>query len=315
MWFKNFFRKKAPTHQRPEPYKVLLPTHQTLPFVFCSPHSGRHYPERLIRMSRLGPKDLRKSEDFFVDLLFAQAPSYGAPLIHATYPRAYIDLNREPYELDPLMFSDKLPPFAVKNSERVFAGFGSIPRVVMQNMDIYPKKLLFAREQSRIEEIHKPYHRCLKELVDTTKARFGWVGVIDCHSMPANRSLSTPSLGSWSPQGEIKPARNPDFVIGDRYGGSCAPSLSNWVEGTLQAMGYTVVRNNPYAGGFTTHHYGQPQRKVHVLQIEINRRLYMNEKRLAVIPNALQDLRSNLSCLIKSLAHFNLAATHLAAAE
>lgn len=315
MWFKTFFRKKATVHQKLGPYEVRQPAHQTLPFVFSSPHSGRHYPDRLIRMSRLGPKDLRKSEDFFVDLLFAHAPAYGAPLIYSDYPRAYIDLNREPYELDPLMFSDKLPPFAIKNSERVFAGLGSIPRVVMQDMEIYPKKLLFAREQSRIEGIHKPYHRRLKELVYKTKARFGWAGVIDCHSMPASRSLSMLSLGGWSSSGENKPDRNPDFVIGDRYGGSCAPNLSDWVEGTLQAMGYTVARNNPYAGGFTTRHYGQPHHGIHVLQIEINRRLYVNEKRLALIPKATQELQTNLNFLIKSLAQLDLSVTHSSAAE
>ncbi|HXV73879.1 MAG TPA: N-formylglutamate amidohydrolase [Sphingomonadales bacterium] len=315
MWFKRFVRKKTPPRQGPGPYEVSQALHQTLPFIFNSPHSGRHYPERLIRMSRLKPKDLRKSEDCFVDLLFDQAPSLGAPLIHATFPRAYIDLNREPYELDPLMFSDKLPPYAVKDSERVFAGFGAIPRVVGQDMDIYPKKLLFAREQSRIEGIHKPYHRRLKELVDKTRARFGWAAVIDCHSMPSNRSVSMLSLGRWVSSEEEGPARNPDFVLGDRYGGSCAGALTDWVEGTLKARGYTVARNNPYAGGYTTRHYGRPQFGVHALQIEINRRLYMNEKRLAIVPDAFEALKANLGRLIKSLARLDLSFERQAAAE
>jgi len=315
MWLiKRFARKSAP-RQGPGPYEVSLPLHQALPVVFNSPHSGRHYPERLVKMSRLKPKDLRKSEDCFVDLLFDQAPSLGAPLIRATFPRAYIDLNREPYELDPLMFSDPLPPFAVKDSERVFAGFGAIPRVVAQDMDIYPKKLLFAREQSRIESIHKPYHRRLKELIDKTKAKFGWAAVLDCHSMPSNRSISMLALGRWISTDDETPAQNPDFVLGDRYGASCGPMLTEWVEGTLKAMGYTVARNNPYAGGYTTRHYGKPPFGVHALQIEINRRLYMSEKRLAIIPDAFEALKGNLARLIQSFGRLDLSAEQQAAAE
>ena len=314
MWFK-LLKRKTPPRQSPGPYEVSLPAHQSMALVFNSPHSGRQYPERLLRMSRLRPKDLRKSEDCFVDLLFDQAPQLGAPLIHATYPRVYIDLNREPYELDPLMYSDKLPPYAVKDSERVFAGFGTIPRVVAQDMDIYPKKLLFAREQSRIESIHKPYHRRLKELIDKTKAKFGWAAVLDCHSMPANRSVSMLSIGRWASNDEEGPAQNPDFVLGDRYGSSAAPALTEWVEGTLSAMGYTVARNNPYAGGYTTRHYGKPPLGVHALQIEINRRLYMNEKRLVLLPEPFAALKANLARLIRSLASLDLSIEQQAAAE
>jgi N-formylglutamate amidohydrolase len=314
MWFKRFVRK-TPPRQGPGPYEVLSPAHQGMAVVFNSPHSGRHYPERLFKMSRLKPKDLRKSEDCFVDLLFDQAPLLGAPLIRATYPRVYVDLNREPYELDPLMFSDKLPPFAVKDSERVFSGFGTIPRVVAQDMDIYPKKLLFAREQSRIESIHKPYHRRLKELIDKTKAKFGWAAVIDCHSMPSNRSVSMLSIGRWVTPEDEGPSQNPDFVLGDRYGASCTPQLTDWVEGTLKGMGYTVARNNPYAGGYTTRHYGKPPLGVHALQIEINRRLYMSEKRIAILPDAFEALKVNLGKLVASLRRLDLSIDLPAAAE
>ncbi len=270
--------KARTTFFGPAPFDIELPVTQTQAFVFNSPHSGRYYPERLLRLSRLDAIDLRRSEDFFVDLLFEAAPSAGAPLLKATYPRVYIDLNREPYELDPTMFYDRLPPYANRESDRVYAGYGSIPRVVAYDMDIYKTKLRFTKEQSRIENIHKPYHRTLRDLLGKTRSMFGWAALIDCHSMPSNRSISMLSLGRFSAKEEA--GSNPDIVLGDRYGHSCAPELTGLIETTLQKMGYSVLRNNPYAGGFCTKQYGKPADDIHAIQIEINRSLYMDEVNL-----------------------------------
>lgn len=313
MWITPFSQRSRSSG--PGPYEVLEPNEQKLPFVFSSPHSGRHYPERLLRLSRLGARDLRRSEDCFVDLLFDHAPECGAPLLKATYPRVYVDLNREPYELDPGMFEDRLPPYAVRDSERVACGFGAIPRVVAADMEIYSGKLAFAREQSRIEGIHKPYHRRLRELLDGTRARFGWVGLIDCHSMPSSRSLSMMNLGRFVPRGRSDAPSNPDFVLGDRYGASCAGRLTDWLEGTLKKMGYTVARNNPYAGGYCTRHYGRPQGGVHAIQLEINRRLYMRERRYAIDQAGFERLKHDLASLMRALADLDLSLARRAAAE
>ena len=303
------------TSYGPGPYDVMLPKAQTVPLVFNSPHSGRHYPERLVRLSRLDPNELRRSEDFFVDLLFDHVPQAGAPFLKATYPRIYIDLNREPYELDPSMFVDKLPPYANTESDRVYAGFGTIPRVVALDQDIYKTRLKFAKEQSRIESIHKPYHRRLKDLVEKTTAVFGWAAVIDCHSMPSSRSISMLSLGRFVSRENKNRNSNPDIVLGDRYGRSCSPALTDCIEETLKQQGYSVVRNNPYAGGFCTAHYGKPAKGIHTIQIEINRRLYMNEKKQTPMVHELEKLRANMEKLVGALTKLNLGITRRAAAE
>lgn len=300
----------------PAPYDEELPRVQTMPFVFASPHSGRHYPERLLRLSRLDFDDLRRSEDFYVDLLVDHAPDAGAPLLKATYPRVYVDLNREPYELDPGMFEDRLPPYAVKDSERVYAGFGAIPRVVAVDLDIYKAKLLFAREQNRIENIHKPYHRRLRDLLEKTKSLFGWAVLIDCHSMPSNRSASMVSLGRrFTTRQRQKEPFNPDIVLGDRHGISCSPLLSAFIEEAFTSLGYSVARNSPYAGGYCTLNYGKPAKGVHAIQIEVNRALYMNEATLEPHMPTFVKLQDDLAYVMERLASLNLGTSRKLAAE
>ena len=315
----NFGKPPKPDNGKPSygpgPYDVLMPDTQSVPLIFNSPHSGRHYPQRLLRLSRLDAMELRRSEDFFVDLLFDHAPDAGAPFLKATYPRVYIDLNREPYELDPSMFSDKLPPYANTESDRVYSGFGSIPRVVALDQDIYKTRLEFAMEQSRIESIHKPYHRRLKDLVEKTSAVFGWTALIDCHSMPASRSMSMLSLGRFVARDDNERNSNADIVLGDRYGRSCSSDLTDCIEATLRDMGYSVSRNNPYAGGYCTAHYGKPSRGIHAIQIEINRRLYMNEKKQSPRVHDLEKLRDDMKTLVSELARLNLGVTRRQAAE
>ncbi len=245
----------------PPAFEVLLPERQTAPVVFASAHSGRNYPAAFIEAARLDPLGLRRSEDSFVDELFAGVPSVGAPLLSATFPRAYCDPNREAWELDPSMFADDLPPWVNTTSARVGAGLGTLARVVATGETIYRDKLTFADAEFRVESCWKPYHERLSGLIAETRARFGACLLIDCHSMPAHASRGAP----------------PDFVLGDVHGTACSARVTRLVEQVLADQGYAVRRNDPYAGGYVTRHYGRPREGVHALQIEIARRLYMDE--------------------------------------
>jgi N-formylglutamate amidohydrolase len=254
----------------PSPLAVEAPARQTVPVVYASPHSGNIYPPDFVAQARLDITNLRRSEDAFIDELFAAAPRLGAPLLKALFPRAYVDPNREPFELDPAMFADSLPPFVNTRSPRVSAGLGTIARVVASGAEIYRAKLSFAEARARIDALYRPYHARLAELVDATAAQFGHAVLIDCHSMP--------SVGG--PMDRDPGRRRVDFVLGDCFGASCAPALTAGVERYLRDLGYAVARNDPYAGGFTTRHYGRPGDGRHALQIEINRALYMDEARI-----------------------------------
>lgn len=247
------------------PFEVRTSAEQRVPFVFNSPHSGRHYPERFLAMARLDRDQIRRSEDCYVDELFGGVVGLGAPMLAANFPRAYLDVNREPWELDPRMFVEPVPSFANIRSARVAGGLGTVPRLVGEGLDIYPGRLPLAEAVTRIESVYKPYHDTLKRLLTRTHARFGFAVLIDCHSMPA--SVRTGENGM-----------RPDFIVGDRFGTSASRALTESAIGFLMAMGYTVAHNKPYAGGFITEHYGRPPRNLHALQIEINRGLYMNER-------------------------------------
>lgn len=245
---------------------VHAPVSQTVPLVFSSPHSGRDYTPEFVASTRLNEVTLRRSEDGFVDELFAGIPALGAPLLTANFPRAYCDANREAWELDQAMFEDKLPAWVNTTSPRAGAGFGTIARVVANGEAIYGHRLHFGEAQHRVRECWQPYHDALQGLVEDTRARFGICILIDCHSMPASATAAH------------RPP--PDVVLGDAYGASCAPALVRATETFFSTRRYAFKRNDPYAGGFVTRHYGRPQRGVHALQIEFARRLYMNEATL-----------------------------------
>lgn len=248
---------------------VQAPAEQTVPVVFASPHSGRCYPADFVAASRLDPLALRRSEDSFVDELFAAVPRHGAPLIAARFPRAFCDPNREPYELDPAMFSEPLPPHANTRSPRVAAGLGTIARVVASGAEIYRERLPVAEVERRISQYYRPYHARLRALVDETRRRFGWSLLVDCHSMP--------SVGG--PMDRDTGLSRVDVVLGDCFGAACSAEVTAVADAAFRERGYRVVRNTPYAGGFTTRHYGQPRNGSHALQIELNRALYMDEAR------------------------------------
>lgn len=269
---------------------VVCPERHTVPIIFNSPHSGAEYPAEFVASSSLDLPTLRRSEDAFVDQLFGDAPLFGAPLIKALFPRAFLDVNREPFELDPTMFTDDLPGHVNTRSMRVAGGLGTIARVVADGKMIYRDKLSFADASDRIEKLYHPYHEQLSRLIAETRRLFGCAVVIDCHSMP--------SQSVYAPLGETRP---PEIILGDRYGSSCDGLITETVGNILGDLGYKVVRNNPYAGGYITDYYGRPQEGQHTLQIEINRSLYMDERK--IVPTAGFDrLKRDISNLISQLA-------------
>ncbi|MEQ8639964.1 MAG: N-formylglutamate amidohydrolase [Alphaproteobacteria bacterium] len=290
-----------------------MPNVQTAPLVISSPHSGRLYPACFLAASRLSLADLRRSEDAYVDIMVAAAPSLGLPLLAARLARAFIDLNREPFELDPAMFADVLPGSVNVRSARVAAGLGTIARCAGDGMEIYKRKLGLAEIMDRITSYYYPYHRALGRLIHRTRDSFGQCVVLDCHSMPSQRRAAAaggrtrPGTGAlrggrsrqaglWPPTGS-----GADIVLGTRYGRSCDPALAALVGDYFENRGYRVAHNQPYAGGHITARHGQPATGVHALQIEINRALYMDEATLRPRP-ALATLTADMTGLMHAVA-------------
>ena len=286
----------------PAPFVLTEPARQTAPVVYVSPHSGRHYPPDFVAGSRLSAHDLRASEDIYVDQLFAAAPAQGTPLLQAVYARAYLDVNREAWELDPAMFNGPLPDYVNVKSGRVAAGLGTIARVVANGTAIYADKLDFDDALHRVRSVYQPYHAETERLIDQTMARFDTALLVDCHSMPSVG-------GSWGDM-KLKSLTNvPDFILGDRYGRSCAPVVTDVAETVLRDLGYGVVRNRPYSGGYNTRHYGTPSTGRHALQIEINRALYVDEDTLEQNAgfDALQDAMTQLINALNGISPNDLA--------
>lgn len=277
-----------PEHENAQlaPVVVYAPAIQTVPFVFASAHSGRHYPADFVAAARLDPLSLRRSEDSFVDALFGDVPTHGAPLLAATFPRAFCDPNREPWELDPGMFEEKLPPWVNTTSARVGAGLGTIAKVVGSGETIYRGKLHFSEAEARVRTFWQPFHEALRGQIEATRVRFGYCLLIDCHSMPCSSMAPKP------------PA---DFVLGDAHGTACSPRATRHIEKLLSGMGYWVRRNDPYAGGYITRHYGRPREGVHAVQLEINRGLYMDEARIEPITR-FAEVRRDLGLFVEALA-------------
>src|SRR5215469_15810060 len=248
------------------PFEVIEPAEWRGAIVFNSPHSGRVYPAGFLATARLDISTLRRSEDSFVDELIVGTVRRGHPVMRAHFPRCYVDVNREPYELDPRMFEGRLPSFANTRSMRVAGGLGTVARVVGESQEIYGQRIPVEDAIRRIEGLYKPYHRALRRLFTRLHREFGAAVLIDCHSMP-----STAGAKDERPRADI--------VLGDRYGTSCVPAIAETVETVLRSRGYAVSRNKPYAGGFITEHYGTPAVGLHAIQLELNRALYMDERR------------------------------------
>lgn len=264
-----------------EPFRIHRPLRQTVPFVLASPHSGRDYPESFVAMSRLGRISLRRSEDAFVDELFGGAVALGAPMIAARFPRAFLDVNRAPSEIDSAMFEGRLPVAVDSPSPRVTAGLGVIPRIVRDGAEIYRAKLSPREAELRLTRLHRPYHAALSQLIAETLETFGVAVVIDCHSMPSAAAI-------------------PDIVLGDRYGMAAAPLLTRAAEIAFENQAFSHARNAPYAGGYTTILHGRRDRDVHALQVEINRGLYLDEERIEHAPRY-AEIRDRLSAALGQL--------------
>jgi len=267
------------------PFVVIEPMHRTAPLIFASPHSGRRYPRELLADARVALISLRRSEDAYVDELFAGAAAHGATVLSATIARAFVDLNRDPGELDPDMFESGPPNSVHTASARVQAGLGAIPRISGDGQQIYRRKLHLHEADHRIATVHRPYHAMLRNLIAETKQHFGCAVLVDCHSMPSS----------------ARGAHAPDIVLGDRFGASCHPSVTALAEATLRRLGYRVARNAPFAGGHTTQTYGRPIEGVHALQIEISRALYVDERTLER-PNGYVRVRADMSRLAEALS-------------
>ena len=274
------------------PFDVLEPPRLAGPLVFDSPHSGSRYPKTFLAVSRLDPLTLRRSEDAFVDELFLPCVALGAPLLRAHFPRAFLDVNREPYELDPRMFDGPLPDYCNTRSLRVAAGLGAIPRVVGDAQPIYRGRLPVADALARIAGLHRPYHQRLAGLIERTRVRFGVSILIDCHSMPST----------------LADAGSLDVVLGDRFGAAAAPWVVEALESALIARGLRVRRNKPYAGGYVTEHYGAPAAGRHAVQVEVNRALYMDEARMVKLGRA-ATLAESLQAAAAALARRATAET------
>ena len=272
-----------------EPIEIVRPVRSSVPVILSSPHSGQLYPPCLIRGARVHMSQLRRLEDAFVDQLFDMAPAMGAPLLRARFARAFIDANREAFEVDPDLLDEPLPPHANGQSAKARAGLGTIPSRIAGE-PIYRTRLSLDEVERRVRVAYWPYHHALQQLIDDGRRHFGQILLLDCHSMP-----SFNANGALSPDG---PANGMiDIALGDRFGSSCAPTIMHRAETFLKSRGLRVARNRPYAGGHITAHYGQPHLGVHALQIEIRRGLYMDESKLR-LNGLLDSIKASLGGLL-----------------
>jgi N-formylglutamate deformylase len=248
-------------------YHLSLPRRRTTSVVFASPHSGRDYPAEFLQATILDERAIRSSEDAFIDELLAGVPGFGAPLIAARAPRAYLDLNRGADELDPAVVEGAQ---SYAHNPRVVSGLGVIPRVVSGGRAIYSGKIGLAEARARLSAFWFPYHQKLQELLDESRAMFGQAVLIDVHSMPHEAMDSVAH----------RSGRRPQIVVGDRYGAAAAAEVTDRVEQAFRDRGYQVARNAPFAGAYIAQTYGRPGIRQHAVQIEMDRALYMDERRI-----------------------------------
>mgnify|MGYP001168020103 FL=1 len=281
--------QKLPFLQQSASEIVLhTPRDQTSPVVLASPHSGRSYSSEFLRLARVPLAELRRSEDCFVDELFVDSVADGSPFLQALFPRCLLDVNRSPTELDQRLFEGLLPHYIDGNSIRVRAGLGVIPRLASNGAEIYSRRLKIDVARQRLLTYYFPYHKILRAMLDNTREQFGHVMLLDCHSMP---SLT----------GAVRLEQGPDIVLGNQYGRSSSSGVIDLVEDILRCSGYVVERNVPYAGAFVTRYYGRPESGYEVLQLEINRALYMNEQKFFRGPN-FSKVRADMKTLVTKLS-------------
>lgn len=280
-------------------FKLFEPDVQTTAVIFASPHSGRNYPWSFLRRSVLDELAIRSSEDAFMDKLISSAPACGAPVLAATMPRAFLDLNRASDEFDPAVIDGVKQ---VSHNPRIASGLGVIPRVVSNGRAIYRGKLKLAEAHDRIATYWRPYHDQLADMVRNTHRDFGEAILVDCHSMPHEAVDSVTKTG----------LARPEVVLGDRFGASADSAIVERIETIFLQAGLRVSRNAPFAGAFTTLHYGRPSRRQHAIQIEIDRSLYMNE--MLVRPNGNFDsFRSLMTRVVAEISEIGRKKLRMAA--
>ena len=249
-------------------YDLTRPAQWVGGMIVASPHSGRVYPDWFLAGSVLGRRDLRSSEDAFVDRLIAGAPGLGAVTLTARMPRCLVDLNRAPDEIDPAVVRGVARhPL----NQRTLAGLGVIPRVVAQGRLIHARPIERAEADRRIAAYWRPYHVALAALIAEALDRFGQAVLIDMHSMPHDAIA------------HVKGPR-PDIVLGNRHGLSASAPVTEIIASAFQDQGWAVRRNSPFAGAHICAAYGRPSRNCHAVQIEIDRSLYMDEAALRPLP-------------------------------
>lgn len=245
------------------PVRTLLPPRGLSPLVVDSPHSGRLYPADFHYTCPLSL--LRATEDFRVDELVESATDAGATVIMAEFPRSYIDVNRAPNDIDPALLADPWPE-PLHPTERTPLGLGLVRRLCMTGVPVYAAPLKAAEILARLDHCYRPYHAALDAALRVRRDQFGFAVLLNCHSMP--------SRGADDPQ-----AARADFVLGDREGKSCDPAHVAKAAELLQSLGYRVALNKPYKGMEIVRRWGRPESGTHALQIEINRGLYMDERK------------------------------------
>ena len=237
---------------------------EKFPIIISLPHSGDNYYSEFIKSSLLDKDELCRAEDSFVDEIWDFSINEGYCYIKSTIPRIYVDLNRHPLELDPYLCSSDIPKFEQSKSLKVLSGIGVIPKVSNYGNDIYAEPLSRAEIRKRLISYYFPYHRALKYMIKRLKNKFKDVLVIDCHSMP---SSDVPKKSTFV-----------DINLGNNYGLSISENIFNLIRGNFEKLGFIVEENIPYSGGFITQFYGNPSDGIHVLQLEINRSIFMDEK-------------------------------------
>lgn len=272
-----------------KPFHLSWPDRLKHKLMLASPHSGRAYPSCFLKNCCLNQTTLRRAEDFCIDSLYDFAPRMDIPLLAAQFPRSFVDVNRSASEIDPALLLPTDQKIGPALSKRVANGLGVVPRVVGAGLEIHSDPIGLSKVRERLEQFHKPYHERLGASLENIKNRLGAAVLIDCHSMPD--TVSTRRVGS---------SKSNDIVLGDRFGASCSHSLTDAAEECLTRLGYRVVRNDPYAGGYTTTRYGKPDFGCHSLQIEINRRLYMDERRLR-LTNGYDQLKADLKVFVAEM--------------
>ncbi|CAL1690605.1 hypothetical protein MMB232_00735 [Brevundimonas subvibrioides] len=268
-------------------FDIAWPKETAGRLIFASPHSGGHSPDDMRPAAGLSPLTLRSAEDVAVDRLIAVGADHGVPVLTARISRAYLDLNRSPSELDPVLIED-VP--AAEPTGKVAAGFGVVPRRAGDGTSLYDRRLSLDEAGRRIARVHVPYHAALAGLLTEARDRHGTALLVDWHSMPS-RAAGVPTRGQ----------RSVDIILGDRHGAACRSATSRRARALFEAQGWRVGLNAPYAGGYATQHWGRPGAGFEALQVEINRALYLDERTLE--PSAAYEgFKAALAAVIAGLA-------------